>query len=64
MSGQWTGGKGSARRPMAVDKEIYESNWDKIFSKKDYNVTEDLTQLDDKLNEVIDNHPIRGSKEK
>ena len=74
MSGQWAGGKGSGRRPMAVDKDIYESNWDKIFNKKDYNKKEEevIEDLDwetpemcnfGTLNEVIDNHPIRGKKD-
>lgn len=30
---QWHGGKGSYRR--AENKEAYESNWDKIFGKKE-----------------------------
>lgn len=28
------GGKGSAPRPFSVDQETFESNWDRIFSKK------------------------------
>lgn len=28
------GGKGSAPRPLSVDQETFESNWDRIFSKK------------------------------
>jgi hypothetical protein len=27
-------GKGSKPRPFAVDRETYESNWDRIFSKR------------------------------
>lgn len=27
------GGKGSNPRPFSVDKETFESNWDKIFKK-------------------------------
>jgi len=27
------GGKGDARRPLAVPKEQFESNWDTIFKK-------------------------------
>lgn len=29
------GGKGSGRRPLQIPKEQFESNWDKIFGKKD-----------------------------
>ena len=32
---QWHGGKGSAPRPKNVPKEVWESNWDRIFGKKD-----------------------------
>jgi hypothetical protein len=28
-------GKGSKPRPFDVDKKTYESNWDRIFSKKE-----------------------------
>jgi len=28
------GGKGDARRPLAVPEEQFESNWDTIFKKK------------------------------
>jgi|LWDU01.1.fsa_nt_gi hypothetical protein len=31
--GQWSGGKGSAQRP--VDKKKYSDNWDAIFGKKE-----------------------------
>jgi hypothetical protein len=27
-------GKGDKQRPMSVDKEIFTSNWDRIFSTK------------------------------
>jgi len=27
-------GKGSKPRPFSVDRKTFESNWDKIFSKK------------------------------
>lgn len=29
------GGKGSAARPMSVDKKTFEDNFDRIFGKKD-----------------------------
>ena len=28
-------GKGSKARPFAVDRKVYEDNWDRIFGKKD-----------------------------
>jgi hypothetical protein len=27
-------GKGSKRRPLKIDRKQFESNWDKIFQKK------------------------------
>lgn len=32
--GMSDGGKGSKPRPYSVDKETFENNWDRIFSKK------------------------------
>ena len=29
------GGKGSAPRPLSVDRETFENNWDLIFKKKE-----------------------------
>jgi aerobic-type carbon monoxide dehydrogenase small subunit (CoxS/CutS family) len=29
-------GKGDKQRPLAVSKEVFESNWDTIFNKKSY----------------------------
>lgn len=29
------GGKGSTPRPIDVDKETYDKNWDRIFKKKE-----------------------------
>lgn len=39
---QWHGGKGSSPRPFSVDQKTYESNWDRIFSRK----VEDNTGVD------------------
>lgn len=39
---QWHGGKGSSPRPISVDQDTYESNWDRIFKKK----VEDNTGVD------------------
>jgi len=35
------GGKGSAPRPFSVDRETYESNWDRIFAKKENDMAKD-----------------------
>lgn len=32
-------GKGSKPRPIQVDRETYESNWDRIFGKRDLKFT-------------------------
>ena len=37
-------GKGSSPRPFSVDKKTYDSNWDKIFSKKQQNEEKSLDQ--------------------
>lgn len=29
------GGKGDARRPLTIDEEQFNKNWDAIFNKKD-----------------------------
>ena len=66
MSSQWHGGKGSARRPE--DKKQFDQNWEKIFNNKHYNNTEELDwptpELSSfgELEEVRNNHPIRGKK--
>lgn len=60
MSSQWAGGKGSARRPMAVDKEVYEDNWDKIFKKKDYNKSEEEW---DENPELCSFHEVKTTKD-
>lgn len=38
------GGKGSHLRPTLVPKEQFESNWDRIFGKKETKSTEDSKQ--------------------
>ena len=35
-------GKGSGRRPSEVSKEVVDANWDRIFSKKNTNVDNDI----------------------
>lgn len=36
------GGKGSAPRPLSVDRKTFESNWDMIFKKPDWDNYSDL----------------------
>lgn len=48
MSGQWSGGKGSARRPMAVDRDTYVDNWDRIFNKEKKEKIEERKKEDKK----------------
>lgn len=51
------GGKGSTPRPYSVDQQTYESNWDRIFTKKPSDFQDILSTEDcvlealDKLNE-------------
>lgn len=33
MADSWHGGKGSRPRPVQVDRQTFEDNWDKIFGK-------------------------------
>jgi hypothetical protein len=54
MSG---GGKGSKSRPLSVEREVFDNNWDAIFEKKpenyqDFLSTEDcvLDSFEDALN--------------
>jgi len=34
-------GKGSKRRPLLVDKETYDSNWDAVFGRKTNSITDE-----------------------
>lgn len=51
------GGKGSKPRPLSVEREVFDNNWDAIFGKKpenyqDFLSTEDcvLDSFEDALN--------------
>lgn len=62
MTGQTHGGKGS--RPRKIDKEKFESNWERIFGKKTL-----VELLDDECRECgsLSNHKMDcsiGAKEK
>ena len=36
-----TGGKGDKPRPLSVDTKTFDSNWDRIFGKKEQRYEED-----------------------
>lgn len=42
-------GKGSRPRPFSVDRKTFESNWDKIFTKKKNNSKKKVTKQKDKI---------------
>jgi hypothetical protein len=42
-------GKGSKPRPFSVDRKTFESNWDKIFGKKNNNKTTEKNSKKQKL---------------
>lgn len=60
------GGKGSQLRPTLVPKEQFESNWDRIFGKKnEAKTTEDKQECQncgictkDKSVETVAHHPV------
>ena len=46
------GGKGSSPRPFSVDTETYQSNWDKIFGKKEPKDIDDQKAEDEAFNRI------------
>ena len=48
------GGKGSKPRPLSVDKETFDNNWDAIFSKKEENY-QDLLSTEDCVLDSLEN---------
>lgn len=58
------GGKGSQLRPTLVPKEQFESNWDKIFGKKEIpqgqnsNEVVAIPDKDVKQDESVQHHPV------
>ena len=38
---KWHGGKGDQPRPQSVDSKTFDSNWDRIFGKKEQRYEED-----------------------
>ena len=58
------GGKGSAPRPLSVDQETFESNWDRIFSKKqEREISSEVEQCPYKA-EVTGSTPVSPTKQK
>lgn len=49
-------GKGSRARPLSISKSQFDDNWDRIFSKKDVVISENLTdnELQDLANQIVD----------
>ena len=46
------GGKGSKPRPLSVDRQIFDENWDRIFGKNDY---QDILSTEDAVLNSLDN---------
>ena len=46
------GGKGSKPRPLSVDRQIFDENWDRIFGKSDY---QDVLSTEDVVLDSLDN---------
>lgn len=54
------GGKGDTQRPLGVELEQFDNNWDAIFKKKDK-----LTQTEERwadIAKMIDDLPVREEK--
>ena len=51
-------GKGSSPRPFSVDSKTYNDNWDRIFSKNDPRVTDDMKNEEEafRMIEVLNQH--------
>ena len=48
------GGKGSKPRPLSVDKETFDNNWDAIFNKKEEDY-QDLLSTEDCVLDSLEN---------
>lgn len=48
------GGKGCKPRPYSVDAETFESNWDRIFKKKQTNDFQDMLSTEDCVLDALD----------
>lgn len=42
-------GKGDTPRPLSVDRETFEGNWERIFKTKQMKALEELTRLQQEL---------------
>ena len=57
MTEKWHGGKGSTPRPIS-NKKQFDTNWDKIFGKLDY---EDIKcESEGQETPTVDERPARG----
>lgn len=45
---QWHGGKGSSPRPFSVDRKKFEDNWDRIFNKKNEELSNTIEEKESK----------------
>ena len=54
------GGKGSASRPFSVDQKTFESNWDRIFKKRE--ISSEVEQCPYKA-EVTGSTPVSPTKQ-
>ena len=52
------GGKGSAPRPLSVDRKTFEDNWDKIFKKPDWDNYSDLPAVNAYDVPILDNEDM------
>jgi len=57
MEGQWLGGKGSTTRPMQVNRQQFEDNWNKIFNKKLDNANK-LIPVNETIVEIVTNDTV------
>ena len=48
------GGKGSKPRPLGVDKETFDNNWDKIFGNRE-NDYQDILATEDCILDALEN---------
>lgn len=50
-------GKGSKRRPLTVDKEKFDNNWDKIFSVTSDDKTKDKENTNEHIHQAYTRYP-------
>jgi hypothetical protein len=60
MTEKWHGGKGSTPRPIS-NKKQFDTNWDKIFGKLDYENA--VSESEGQETPTVDERPARGKVE-